>query len=666
MAVVPVVLFHAGITGFSGGFIGVDVFFVISGFLITSIIAREISENRFSLVSFYERRARRILPALAGVLLACLVMGWFLLLPAELKGLGRSALATSLFASNIHFAMSLNYFANASEFEPLLHTWSLAVEEQFYLFFPPLLMALAMMGKSKHAFRLVLALSVLSLIAAILLLDRSPQWVFYLIIFRAWELGAGALLALWAVPAPRLRWLREILGIAGLLAILIPVTVYTASTPFPGAAAVPPVAGAAILIWLGKTDNSAHTAGSYINTMLGNRLLVGIGLISYSLYLWHWPILAYLRIILGSTLLPASYAALAVIASLVMAWLSYRFVEQPFRSQPPKGFTRGTVFAASAAMLSVPAVAGATFMITNGYAARLPAQAAAIAAFASDRNPRRNECLGINPSQGLCEFGASSDGTAKAGFLLWGDSHADMMMPGIDLAAKAAGQRGYFAGSAGCPPLLDVKRDNEFRACPQLGADIWSWLEQRKDIDLVILAARWTLSVEGTRYGGEAGADITLEWIGAPDRRPSSAGNPALFEAALQEVVERILAKGKRVVLIGPVPEVGYSVPNESARRAWLGLVPRANVTTTEYRQRAQRTENILMRVAQSSDQVQYIPMSDLFCDATSCRSTGQDGKPLYVDDDHLTRTTSESLLSPRFQIIWNQSALPVRIVNAP
>jgi len=280
IAVVPVVLFHAGLPGFSGGFIGVDVFFVISGFLITTIVAREIGERRFSLLSFYERRARRILPALAAVLAISLAFGSILLMPTELLRLGRSAAATVLFASNIHFARSLDYFAPTAELEPLLHTWSLAVEEQFYLFFPPLLIGLAWLGQSRRMLTAVVVLSALSLAASVAALDWKPDWVFYIIVFRAWELGAGAILALAATAPPQGRALREALGIGGLLAILVPVAIYTNATRFPGLAALPPVLGATVLIWVGREGE-----GSLANRLLALRPLVAIGLISYSLYL---------------------------------------------------------------------------------------------------------------------------------------------------------------------------------------------------------------------------------------------------------------------------------------------------------------------------------------------------------------------------------------------
>ena len=273
VAILPVIFYHAGFPGPSGGFIGVDVFFVISGYLITSIVAGEIANGRFSLVSFYERRARRILPALTAVILATIAVGWFVLLPTEMTGLGQSIVATAFFMSNVYFTVTLDYFAPAAEFVPLLHTWSLAVEEQFYLFFPPLLMLLAARQWWRPLW-IVAGLSLLSFAVAVVALPLKPDWVFYLIFFRAWELGAGAMLALTSLQLPKGRLAKELLAAAGILAILIPVFTYDTSTPFPAAAALPPVLGTTILIWIG-----ARSGGSMVNTMLGYRAMVWIGLI---------------------------------------------------------------------------------------------------------------------------------------------------------------------------------------------------------------------------------------------------------------------------------------------------------------------------------------------------------------------------------------------------
>lgn len=650
IAVLPVVSYHAGIPGPSGGFIGVDVFFVISGFLITTIVAREIAEDGFSLISFYERRARRILPALTAVILACFALGWFTLLPEEMKDLGASAFAAALFASNIYFTLNLDYFTPAAEFSPLLHTWSLAVEEQFYLFFSLLLMLLAW-RKWWHPFWIVVGLSLLSLAAAIVFLPSRPDWVFYQIFFRAWELGAGSILALAKQHPPKSRAVREVLAVAALAAILVPVFTYHAAMPFPGATALPPVLGATFLIWIG-----AHGAGSIVNTILSHRLLVWVGLISYSLYLWHWPIIVFLRISLGTVDFPMAFASAAVILSFFMAWLSFRFVERPFRTRPTEGFGTGFIFSAAAfSLVSVVAV-GLTLNVSGGLPARLPNEVNVIASFAEDRNNRREECRSRLPSDGLCTLGSLPSHDERVDFLFWGDSHADAFMPAMDESADRLGQNGLFAWSSACPPILGIQRASNGQECTNFNESVWSWLEQRTDVPVVILGARWTLSVEGTRYLGEAGNDVRLKWINDSGTYPSGSGNAAYVEAGLQDTVSKILATRRRVVLLGPVPEVGQNVPSVTARKALLGWTPDVSVARQDFEARAGRTERILSSVAEASSEVWYVPLSDLFCGAQICQTTNAEGQPLYVDDDHISKTAALTLLSPRFKDILDQA----------
>ena len=647
VAVLPVVFYHAGFPGPSGGFIGVDVFFVISGFLITSIVASEIAAGRFSLISFYERRARRILPALTGVILASFAIGWFVLLPSEMKSLGQSAFATAFFLSNVFFTMTLDYFTQAAEFTPLLHTWSLAVEEQFYLFFPPLLVFL--FGRRWwRPFWIVAGLSFLSFAAAVVVLPLKPDWVFYLIFFRAWELGAGAMLALASQRPPQKRVAREVLALAGLAAILVPVFTLGSSTPFPAAAALPPVIGATILIWVG-----AQGGGSVVTTLLAQRTLVWVGLISYSLYLWHWPILSFLRIVLGTTDLPMTISIAAVILSVAVAWLSFRFVEGPFRVHSTRGFRQRSIFAASALSLATVMGVGWMLHVSNGLPLRLPATVTSIAAFTDDKNARRVDCFGRPPSEGLCSIGTLPVEGDRVDFLFWGDSHADAFMPGVDRAAGLVGQNGFFAARSACPPILGIQRLSNGQACTMFNESTWTWLDGRTDIPLVILGARWTLSVEGTRYRGETGINVRLEWTGSPEMHPNHSYNAALVEAGLNETVSKILATGRSVVLLGPVPEVGRNVPYAFARKSLLGWTSDPLLTRLEYEARAGRTERILMRIAESNDGVRYVPLSDLFCDAQRCHTKDADGWPLYVDDDHISQTAALNLLPPRLLEIF-------------
>ncbi|THH36566.1 acyltransferase [Aliishimia ponticola] len=646
VAVIPVVLYHAGMPGFTGGFVGVDVFFVISGFLITTIVANEIAAGKFSLASFYERRARRILPALLVMVLAAFAVGFFVLLPGELRDLGKSAIATGVFLSNVFFLRAFDYFSPTAEFAPLLHTWSLAVEEQFYLFFPPLLMFFAWMGWRRTVW-IVLGLSVISCIAAVALLPLKPDWVFYLIPFRTWELGAGAILALGMYGPPKRRAVRECLALLAIIGIVIPVFAYDSNTAFPALTALPPVLGATILIWVG-----ANGGGSLVNTLLSRRALVWVGLISYSLYLWHWPILSYIRILLGSTDIPWDFATLAVVASVAMAWLSFRFVERPFRAHSG-GFGPRFIFVSSACSLAVVLGIGAVLYFGKGLPARMSSDVVTIAAFATDQNERRSECFNRLASDSLCAIGAASDVEEDADFLFWGDSHADAMMVGMDEAGRLSNERGLFAGHSGCPPILSIQRTSGGSQCTAFNESVMTWLEGRTDIPVVILGARWTISAEGTRYRGEAGKDVALEWIGASSAAPVPSENATLVQAGLQETVRRILATGRHVVLLGPIPEIGHDVPTSIARNKLLGWTPIPAVSTSAYQGRTERTEQILNSVADESEDVRYLPLSGVFCDADFCRSTDRGGVPLYYDDDHINQTTSLNLLPPLLIEIW-------------
>lgn len=649
VAVLPVVLYHAGLPGISGGFLGVDVFFVISGFLITSIVATEVSENRFSLFSFYEKRARRIVPALTVVVLSTFVVGWFFLLPGEYKNLGQSALAAALFLSNVYFTLKLDYFGPAAEFSPLLHTWSLAVEEQFYLFFPPMLAFLFQWRGLKIAFWAVGGLSIVSLVAAVIMLPVKPGWVFYLIFFRAWELGVGALLALSVLPVPRQRLLREIIGIAGLLAILVPVFLYSSATSFPGLAAVPPVFGAAAIIYVGT-----NCRVNIVSKILAHPSFVWLGLISYSLYLWHWPILTFLRIGRSDVSLPLMVGVTAVVASVVVSWVSYRFIEQPFRAKPPNGFTQNMIFSLSGATLFAMIMIGGLLHFHNGLPSRISLHTLEITEVSKDHNSDRAECFGTLPGDGLCTVGVSADDGKPGDFLFWGDSHAEAMKYGLDLAARTAGKNGVFAGTSGCPPIRQLRRSPEDKSCTEMNQSVWAFLKARNDLPVVVLAARWALSVEGDRYRQEAGSPISLAWSGNPDAEPSSGDNASLLENGLMATVEEIVATGREVIILGPIPEVGLDVPNLLARGEMLRwTTQKPELTEANFVERAGKTEEILMRVAANYDGARYLRLSDLFCADGTCSLTDQNGLPLYVDDDHISRKTAGALLPKRLAEIW-------------
>ena len=416
LAVLPVILFHAGFEAFSGGFIGVDVFFVISGYLITSIILAEQEAGTFSLAGFYERRARRILPALFLVMAACLPFAWLWLVPSELKSFAQSVAAVAAFASNFLFWQETGYFDTAAELKPLLHTWSLAVEEQFYVLFPLFLMSAWHLGKRRIVGLLVL-IAVVSLALAHWGASRYPAATFFLLHTRAWELALGAFTAFWFArpqrPAIGHRS-GEIASGAGLLLILYAVFAFDRTTPFPSLHALVPTVGTALVILFA-------TPATLAGRILGAPALVGVGLVSYSAYLWHQPLFAFAR---HYTLVaPGTGLLLALsLASLALAYLSWRFVEQPFRR---RGFlARRTMFrlAGAASMLFI--MLGAVGYLADGFRHRLPPNLE----WESLREKTRalGEVCEPVPLAGVegvqaCEFG---DLESRQVIFLYGDSHA--------------------------------------------------------------------------------------------------------------------------------------------------------------------------------------------------------------------------------------------------
>ncbi|MFN3470721.1 MAG: acyltransferase family protein, partial [Novosphingobium sp.] len=409
LAILPVLGFHAGLPGFSGGFVGVDVFFVISGFLITGIIAREIDEGRFSLLRFYERRARRILPALLLMIAVVLGAAALFYLPADFAGVPRSALMTLLFMANAWFFTQTGYFGGPADSMPLLHCWSLAVEEQFYLAFPFLLWACARFAPHYRARALVLA-ALLSFAIAFAKQADTDGFAFYLLPARAWELLAGSLLALHLPGRTGSQRWSEVLALLGLLLIAGAVLLYDRSTVFPGVSALAPVGGAALLI--------RHAPGTMTGRLLSTRLLVGTGLISYSLYLWHWPIIVFADYLTDAPQGPVFKAAL-IAASFLAAWASWRFVERPFRD--PRRFGQRRIFQLALGGMGAIAAIALTLVPLGGWPSRFPVEVSRLAQAAHDISPKRGRCLldetgGDHPD---CILGAPVAPTA----VIWGDSH---------------------------------------------------------------------------------------------------------------------------------------------------------------------------------------------------------------------------------------------------
>jgi len=338
LAVVPVILFHAGFELFSGGFVGVDVFFVISGYLITTILIEDIENKRFSIVNFYERRARRILPALFFVMLVCIPFAWIWMLPSQMKDFSQSLVAVSLFASNILFWRESDYFDTAAEEKPLLHTWSLAVEEQYYVLFPIFLILAWRFGKNR-VFWTIVVMAAVSFLLSEWGWRNKPTANFYLAPTRAWELFAGSIAAF--IVQKQGVQKNNLLSLIGLAVIIFSIFFYDENTPFPSVYALVPVLGVVLLVLY--ADNETLAA-----KLLSTKGFVGVGLISYSAYLWHQPLFAFARI--RSLEHPSVVLMLALsLASLLLAYFSWKFIEWPFRNKYK--FNQKYIFSCSTAGL---------------------------------------------------------------------------------------------------------------------------------------------------------------------------------------------------------------------------------------------------------------------------------------------------------------------------
>ncbi len=491
VAIVSVILFHTGSSIFSGGYVGVDIFFVISGFLITSIILNEQKQGQFSFLAFYERRARRILPAIF-FMVACITPICFaFMLPRDLIEYGKLLIYTVLFGANFRLAGTPSYFATSSHENPLLHMWSLAVEEQFYLIWPALLLVLLTFSTRKQTRHLTIGLLILSLAISTVLVWLLPRSAFYHLPSRGWELLTGAVLAMGLVPPVKRRLTAEAIAAAGLALMVAPVLTFNENTPFPGPAAIPPVLGCAMFI------HAATFFETRVGAILKAKPVVFIGLISYSLYLWHWPLMAMSRYLLLMPLSKLEMAAIVAVAA-VMSVISWRFVETPFRHRqtPLAAATTGEpvklgrLAYIAVGITAVFVASGSFFQESRGAPWRLAPNVQAM--LEEKKSPLHDLCKQSRQlSSGLIECKSSSSGDGAGEFVMWGDSHADHYFPGT----VAALGDGTILKKPGCSPLMGVSLtygngkllDDTCEASKQIAL---ARIEELKP-KMVILAGRW-------------------------------------------------------------------------------------------------------------------------------------------------------------------------------
>jgi peptidoglycan/LPS O-acetylase OafA/YrhL len=598
VAVLPVIFFHAGFSVFSGGFVGVDVFFVLSGYLITRILLNDLAQGRLSLLRFYERRARRILPALFCVMLCCLPFAWVWMQPRQLADFAQSLMATVFFASNILFWREAGYFETAAEEKPLLHTWSLAVEEQYYLFFPLLLLAMWRFGRGP-AFWAIVLLGGASLALSEWGARHAPVSAFYLAPTRAWELLAGSLCAFVTTGPHPSKGNGGLAGL-GLGLIVMAILVYDETVPFPSAYTLAPVIGTALVLLFGQ-------AGTRVARLLSRPVFVGIGLISYSAYLWHQPLFAFARL---RSLGPPDDALMLglALAALGLAWISWRYVEQPFRNGAACLLPRPrALFLAAGASAAVFLGFGAAGHLSQGFPDRLtPLQQAYLSS--ATPSPLRDRChtfahKGPAPEEACTYF------APQAQVAVFGDSHTVELAYALGEALAPYGIGIRHLSHSACPPALETQDFGP--SCAGWTRQALTHLRQNAEISHVIVSYR-------------IAAYFDPETHSASQRRQ------------MKEDLKTILAhisETKKAIFVMQVPELAAHVHKH------VSLTPqpqRGDLVTLPAQDWQAVRATLEKKLGLREGPFRYFDPTPSFCDATSCFA-GKAATAFYFDDDHMS-----------------------------
>jgi peptidoglycan/LPS O-acetylase OafA/YrhL len=607
VAVCMVLLFHAEL-GFPGGYVGVDIFFVISGFLITGVILKEQQAGTFSLVKFWMRRVRRIVPAAAVMMAAVLLAGFFVMTPSDYAELGESALAHQLMASNVYFWRNSGYFAGPSDTKPLLHTWSLAIEEQFYLGYPFLLVFLRKYPRrAAGAILGFLALASLALSQYALISDR-PSATFYLLPTRAWELLCGGLICFAPHPTRIPHAILALLSWSSVVAMLAAGLVFDSGTPFPGLNALLPCGAAAVFIFA----NSGRL--TLPASLLAARPVVFVGLISYSLYLWHWPIVSMNRYWHGTNFAGA-VGVVAIGVSFAIACLSWRFIERPFLRAPLRDDSPRRVLFGAAATSMICLLLSCTVLFSGGARFRASAEMLKYDRDVQGRVLEEfNGTLLAARQEKLPQIGVAHHEPDSIDFVLWGDSHARMIGAVCDRLATESRLQGIVAARSATGPFLNAG-----------DADHQEWnnavfrLIKTRQVRNVILAGRWE-----AHFSGNHGAEK---------------------EQALYQTVASLRDLGVHVWILDQVP-LQTNDPNVVMfRSAWLGREFPRGVSLEEHDRLHAKTKTVFANLAA---QGATLLTARTYCFDHFGRSRlGDNDGCFYWDDDHLSPYGAEVLISP-------------------
>ncbi len=667
IAVISIVIYHAFPKFIRGGFIGVDIFFVISGFLISTIIMGSLERNSFSFIEFYSRRIKRIFPALLLVLIASFVFGWFALLADEYKQLGKHIAGGAGFISNFLFWSESGYFDNAGETKPLLHLWSLGIEEQFYIVWP-LLLWLAW-KKRFNLLVITIAVAVISFALNISKVHSDAVAAFYSPQTRFWELLVGSILAYMTLHRPSLlpkfkhkldMWLGQIISVQapetngktlcdvqsliGAVLILTGLLVITKEMHFPGYWAILPTVGALLII-------SAGVHAWFNRVVLSNRVLVWFGLISFPLYLWHWPLLSFARIMESET--PSRQIRIvAVLISIALAWLTYRLIEKPIRFGNQSKAKTIIMFLL---MIAVGFVGYNSFR-RDGLAFRHKSLIQNNLAFDWGNNYSNLDCQQAYPDM-LVEHCARAK-PMEPTIILLGDSHSNHLYPGIAKLTANSSDNVLNLAHGGCLPFFniasrprgmeDVCADKENRAL--------KFAEEHESIRTVIMSFRGPLYLTGKGYGEvEANTDRVLTLT----NRPKISDNYQIFEIAMRATIKRLLSKNKKIIFVLDNPELGFdpkSCLDSRPLRLTNSVKSPCGISRQYFDDRNREYRKLVFSVLKDFPTVDIFDAAAELCDEKLCWAM-RDGKMLYRDDDHLSVQGSNfiaqklaKLISPSIQ----------------
>ncbi|HSC68304.1 MAG TPA: acyltransferase family protein [Cellvibrio sp.] len=634
IAVIAVVLYHFGITGFAGGFSGVDIFFVISGYLMTGIIFSKIEKNRFNLLDFYLARAARIIPALAVLCVTLLVVAWFILPPYEMRSFGKHILGAATFLSNFIFARDSGYFDGAADEKWLLHTWSLSVEWQFYIFYPLLILAIRKYFSFNVTRWTLVFFAVASYLLSIFFPARLADAGFYLLPTRAWEMIAGGLIYAFSLQASQ-KYKLTLEGV-GLILLAGSILLLNSSYAWPGSLAALPVLGAALVI-IAANEKSPFTH---------NPVSQYIGTISYSLYLWHWPVVVVLNLF---ELKESAWGITAgIAASLLLAMLSYYLVERPWRNAFPTKLPQIFPVLGYTSLTGVIAVAGLGIFYFNGVPSRVDELVVIADSEQNNRNPR-SECFVIpskDPTSPMCVFGEDKD---KIGLIVIGDSHSNATITAV--AAAIPQQMGgvLFLGADGCAAMMNLSTPH-FYNCGDYNKKVLHFLQNNLPGSPVLVINHITQNLLTPP------ADAHKKPVYLAKVPNTSTEFAELFKQEYQSHLCK-LTEHRPVYVMQSIPGMNVNVP-QAIVRSMMYKSEKVDIAIPldEYYKREQPLRTFMSSAIKACNAHELDPL-DYLCRDNACIGS-INYRPLYYDDDHLSEYGNR-LLIPMFRNIWPSTEAP-------